>query len=657
MSRQSKTSKKVDFRTFIVGLRRIFIGNPLASSAQLDHRLPILLALPVFASDALSSVAYATQEILLQFESLGFIEAARLYLIPISIAIAVLILIVGLSYRQAIHLYPSGGGSYSVARDNLGVLPGVVAASALTIDYVLTVAVSVSSGVENLTAAVKFLQGSVTIFGYHVLISVPLAILLVLLITVINLRGTKESGWLFALPAYSFVTMLGIVLLTALYRYLTGQGSAVEVQQITVLENTTRAVGLLVVLRAFSSGCSALTGVEAVSNGVSAFQPPEAKNAAKTLGVLIVVLLALFLGLGLAAHYYHVLPTASDTVISQVARSSFGMGKFGNVLYFMTTIATLSVLLIAANTSFAGFPRLLALVSQDGFAPKSFNNLGDRLVYNRGILTLTFVAILLLIAFKAKTNSLIPLYAVGVFICFTLSQMGMVRKVRRDKELGWQRMVVINTVGAVITGVVALVQAISKFTEGAWMVVLLLPILVFFSYMIKRHYRWFDEQMTFDEFSSNPLEESPEPLTVLVLVASEIHQGILEALECGRIIAAGRPDSIFRAVHIELDPEKSKELKEEWAKLVAVHLGLKITLDIVPSPDSGLLEPMLQYIDQADIERRGDRVVVIISEFASPSPLTQFLHNITASRLRNILMNRPNITVMTTRYFVRSIEK
>ena len=619
--------------------------------------MPILLALPVFASDALSSVAYATQEILLQFESLGFVEAARIYLIPISIAIAVLILIVGLSYRQAIHLYPSGGGSYSVARDNLGVLAGVVAASALTIDYVLTVAVSVSSGVENLTAAVKFLQGTISIYGYHFHISVLLAVLLILLITIINLRGTKESGWLFALPAYSFVVMLGIVLLTALYRYLTGQGSAIEVQQITVLENSTRAVGLLVVLRAFSSGCSALTGVEAVSNGISAFQPPEAKNAAKTLAILIMVLLALFLGLGFAAHYYHVLPTESDTVISLVARSSFGVSSFGILLYYMTTIATLSVLLIAANTSFAGFPRLLALVSQDGFAPKSFNNLGDRLVYNRGILTLTVVAILLVIAFQAKTNSLIPLYAVGVFICFTLSQLGMVRKVRKDKEQGWQRMVVINSVGAAVTGIVALVQATSKFTEGAWMVVLLLPILVFFSYLIKKHYRWFDEQMVFDEFSSNPLDESPEALTVIVLVSAEIHLGILEALECGRVIAAGRPDSILRAVHIELDPEKSRILKEEWAKLVENQLGSTITLDIVPSPDSGLLEPMLQYIDQADIERRGDRVIVVISEFASHSPLTQFLHNITARRLRNILMNRPNITVLTSRYLIRSEQK
>ncbi len=641
--------------TLLVHLRLALLGNPLASSVQLEHRLPILLALPVFASDALSSVAYATQEILLQFESLGFLEAARNLLIPISLSIAVLILIVGFSYRQAIHLYPSGGGSYSVARGNLGVLAGLVAASALTIDYVLTVAVSVSSGVENLAAAVKPLHGSIHLLGQEVPITILLAVLLVLFIMLINLRGTRESGWLFALPAYSFVTMMSIVLGTALYRYITGQGSAVEPTQIAVMEATTHNVGMLIILRAFSSGCSALTGVEAVSNGVSAFTPPEAKNAATTLVILIFVLLTLFLGLGFAAHYYHVLPTETDTVISQVARGSFGHSGFGDLLYLLTTLATLSVLMIAANTSFAGFPRLLALVAKDGYAPKTFTRLGDRLVHNRGIIALTIVSVLLVIAFRAKTNALIPLYAVGVFICFTLSQLGMMRKVRQEQVPGWQRMMVINLIGATVTGIVALVQAVSKFTEGAWMVVVVLPMLIAFSYLINKHYAWFDRTMTVDENDYNPLADAPEPLTVLVLVSSDIHRGILEGLECGRAIAAGRPDSILRAVYIELDPEKTPRLRAKWTKMVEPYLGQQVTLDIVPSPYRWLTEPIMDYLDWADLQRNGDRVIIVLPEFETGNVITHFLHNFTARRLRSLLLNRPHITVVSSRYFMRPL--
>jgi len=634
-------------------MRLVILGNPLASSVQLEHRLPILLALPVFASDALSSVAYATQEILLQFESLGLLTAARNLLIPISLAIAVLILIVGFSYRQAIHLYPSGGGSYSVARDNLGVLPGLVAASALTIDYVLTVAVSVSSGVENLAAAVNRLHGHLSLFGFEIPITVLLSILLVLFIMLINLRGTRESGWLFALPAYSFVTMLLIVLGTALYRCLAGLGSAAPPAQPEIVESTTRAVGLLVILRAFSSGCSALTGVEAVSNGVSAFEPPEAQNAAKTLLILILVLLALFLGLGLAAHYYHVLPTETDTVISQVARGSFGYGPLGSLLYVLTTLATLAVLMIAANTSFAGFPRLLALVATDGYAPKAFTRLGDRLVHSWGILALTLVSILLIIVFKAKTNALIPLYAVGVFICFTLSQLGMARKVRAEGMPGWPRMLVINLVGAVVTGSVAVVQAVSKFTEGAWMVVVLLPVLIVLSYLVHRHYRWFDRTMTVDATDYNPLAEPPEPLTVLVLVSSDIHRGILEGLECGRAITAGRPDSVLRAVHIELDPDKTPRLRAKWAQFVEPYLGQQIKLDIVPSPYRWLTEPIMDYLDWTDLERNGDRIIIVLPEFETGSIITHFLHNFTARRLRRLLLNRPHVTVVSSRFFMR----
>jgi len=628
---------------------------------MIEHRLPIYLALPVFASDALSSVAYATQEILVQFENAGVFSLASLrLLLYISIAIVVLIVIVGTSYRQAIHLYPSGGGSYSVSRDNLGVLPGLVAAAALVIDYILTVAVSVSSGVEQLASAVPLFRGSIPLFsfvGIHapIRMTILIALLLVFIITLVNLRGTRESGWFFALPAYSFITMLTILIGVTLYRFITGTAQPIGVLPHTTAVHGLGIFGLFIVLRAFASGCSALTGVEAVSNGVSAFQPPEAKNAAKTLVVLMAVLSFLFLGISGAAYLYHSVPAADNTVISQVARASFGASTGGNLLYLLTIIVTLLVLMIAANTSFAGFPRLLAIVARDGYMPKAFISLGDRLVHNRGIFALTLISALLIIAFRARTNALIPLYAVGVFICFTLSQLGMVRKARELREPGWQRTSLVNIVGAVVTGIVAVIQAVTKFTEGAWMVVLVLPIIVLISYLIKRHYDWFDRTMTVHPYDYNPLAEPPEPITVLVLVSSDIHRGILEGLEAGRAITRDHPDSVLRAIHIEMDPEKTPRLRARWAELVEPYLGQKIKLDIVPSPYRWLIEPILDYLDWTDMERTGDRVLVVLPEFETGSWLTQFLHNFTGRRLRAALLNRPHVTVVSSRFFMRPL--
>lgn len=630
-------------------LARMILGNPLATSVSLDHRLPIYLALPVFASDALSSVAYATEEILFQFKHDGSLVHALSYLLPISIAIVILIVIVGASYYQAIHLYPSGGGSYTVSRDNLGVFPGLVAAAALIIDYVLTVAVSVSAGVAQLAAAVPALQRSIHVFGFTLGLPVLAALALVLFITLLNLRGTKESGWAFAIPAYAFVTMLMAAIILTIWRAVTGQYQVYELPPQPLVPGL-QAVSLFLVLRAFASGCSALTGVEAVSNGVSAFEPPEARNAARTLVILVGMLVVLFLGVGFAAYLYHAHPAEGSTIISQVAEASFGGRNFA---YYLTTLATLTVLMIAANTSFAGFPRLLAIVAKDGYAPKAFAGLGDRLVYTRGILALTVVAALLIVLFDAETNKLIPLYAVGVFLCFTLSQLGMVRKIYELKGKGWQRVVMVSGFGAIVTGAVAIIQAVTKFTEGAWMVVVVLPILVGISYVINRHYEWFERTMTVHPYDYNPLADPPEPLTVLVLVSSDIHRGILEGLECGRAIASGNPDSILRAVHIEMDPEKTVRLKTKWAQMVEPYLGGKVRLDIVPSPYRWLLEPILDYLDWADLERVGDRVIIVLPEFETGSVITHFLHNFSARRLRTALLNRPHVTVVSSRFFMR----
>ncbi|MEI7834275.1 MAG: APC family permease, partial [bacterium] len=613
-----------------------FLGSPLASSSHLEHRLPILLALPVFASDAVSSVAYGTQEILMQFgDGTGkFSPMAITSLMGISLAIAVLIVIVAMSYRKAIHLYPAGGGSYTVARDNLGVLPGLMAAAALFIDYILTVAVSISSGVENLVAVVKQLRGTVHIVSWDFSIPVLLSIALVCLIMLVNLRGTKESGWFFAIPAYSFILMLSLALIMTAYRYFTHNWTPPDEAQIAAAQNTVKWVGWLVILKAFSSGCSALTGVEAVSNGISAFEKPEAKNAAKTLMILMVMLVVLFLGLGAAAVYFRALPVEGETVISLVARNSFGGNQLGIFATYALSITTLSILMIAANTSFAGFPRLIAIVAKDGYAPKSFANLGERLVHNQGIFMLAFLSIVLVIAHEAKTNALIPLYAVGVFLCFTLSQFGMAKKAHEMQEKGWRSTMLLNIFGATVTGLVTFVQAISKFSEGAWQVVIFIPLLVTVFYVVHRHYAWFDKVMTVDKDDYNPLAEDPRPSLVLVLISSDIHRGILEGLDCARSFISSRPGSELRAVHVEIDEEKTLRLRQKWTQLVTPYMGNDISLDVIQSPYRFIVEPILEYIDHADLQHINDNVIIVLPEFETGSYFTQLLHNFTANRMR-----------------------
>jgi len=629
-------------------IRGLIFGKPLATSVQLEHRLPILLALPVFASDALSSVAYATEELLIVLaETFGItsetavgIEIGGLALpILISMAIAALLVIVGLSFYQAIQLYPSGGGSYSVVRDYLGAAPGLVAASALTIDYILTVAVSISAGVAALTSAFTLL------LPYTIL----LALLLVAVITLINLRGTRESGWTFAVPAYTFISMIALLIVTSVYQYIRTGGHLPQIPPPAEPFPVQHTFGLFIVLRAFSNGCAAMTGVEAVADGTSAFRPPEARNAGLTLIVLISILAFLFLGVGFAATVYHAQPSETVTVIAQLAEANFGR----NVLFFLTQFATLAVLMVAANTSFAGFPRLAAVVARDGFMPKALSRLGDRLVFTWGILALTIVSGLLIWLYRANVTALIGLYAVGVFLTFTLTQLSVVRRILSLRSPGWQRQLVIGLTGAIATGIVTTVIAVSKAGQGAWIVLVAIPILVGIMTLIKRHYDWFDRTMTVDEHDYNPLGEPVEPLTVLVLVSSDIHRGILEGLEAGRAIAGGHPDSELRAVHVEMDPDKTPRLKAKWTKLVEPHLGQKIKLDIIPSPYRWLVEPVMDYLDWTDLERTGDRVIVVLPEFETGSFLTQFLHNFTARRLRAALLNRPHVTVVSSRFFMK----
>ena len=633
--------------------RKVVFGKPLASSAALQHRLPIGLALPVFASDAISSVAYSTQEILIVLAgvSLAGGGAALGLQIWISIAIAVLVVIVATSYRRAVILYPTSGGSYTVTKHNLGAFMGLIAAAALLIDYIMTVAVSICSGVDALVSAYPRLLSD----------KVEIALLLVALLTLANLRGTKESGWTFALPMYAFVTLAGIMIVTGVTHFILA-GGHVQAMGVNphlpahlrlpgglILPKAGATLGLFFLLRAFANGCSAMTGTEAVSNGVSAFKPPESKHAAQILLLMGGILVFNIIGIGFITHIYHVVPSETETVLSMAARATFGIG----VPYYLLQYATLAILMVAANTSFADFPRLMAFVARDDFAPKAFTRLGDRLVFHRGILALALISAAVIVVFKANVTKLIGLYSIGVFLCFTLSQLGMARKIGSMREKGWRGGVILNLVGATVTGLVAVVVAVSKFTEGAWMVLVLIPIIIAVCYLIKRHYEWFERTMTVHPEDFNPLAEPAEPVTVLVLVSSDIHRGILEGLECGRALADGKPGSVLRAVHIEMDPEKTDRLKAKWAQFVEPHLDRQIALDIVPSPYRWLTEPLLEYLDLIDLERTHDRIVVVLPEFETGNPLTHFLHNFTARRLRTVLLNRPNITVVSSRFFMK----
>jgi amino acid transporter len=647
-------------------LRKLLFGKPLASSVHLEHRLPNSLALPVFASDAVSSVAYGPQEILIVLVAAGLVGRSSHHFLWICLGIAVLMFIVAMSYRRAVLIYPTSGGSYTVAKSNLGHMAGLVAAAALLIDYVLTVAVSVSSGVDALVSAAPGLKHNLNAliagipglkFHAESNANVVIAVVLVILLAYINLRGTKESGWAFALPLYSFALTLGLLIVVAVVQVVTGHYHPYSAQPAAALEMGKNLGGLalaMVLMHAFAQGCSSMTGVEAVSNGVSAFQPPESRNAAKTLVMMVALLIFLFLGTGFAAWMYNVVPAADghETVLSMLGRATFGGDT---LLYYVLQITTLLVLMVAANASFAGFPRLLALVAQDDYAPKAFQTQGDRLVYNRGIIMLSLISLLLIVAFKANVTALIGLYAVGVFLCFTLTQAGMAKRIAHLREKRWVQDLLLNSGGAVITGAVTIIVLYTKWKEGAWMVAVLVPIIIGICLLIKRHYEWFERTMHMNPGDFNPLAVPSEAITVLVLVSSDIHRGILEGLECGRVLAEGHKDSVLRAIHVEMDPEKTVRLRQKWEQYVEPYMGREIRLDIIPSPYRWLTEPIMEYLEQADLERRGDRIIVVLPEFETGSWITQFLHNFTANRLRNLLLSRPRVTVVLSRYFMRAV--
>jgi amino acid transporter len=596
-------------------LKRLFVGSPLPTAQQRHERLGRATALAVFASDALSSVAYATEEILLVLILAGTVALS--YSLPIAIAIAILIAIVVSSYRQTIRAYPQGGGAYIVSKDNLGTTAGLVAGAALLIDYVLTVAVSVAAGVAALTSAVPFL------FRYRV----PLCVLAVVVVSVANLRGLRESGKLFAAPTYLFIGSLGALVV---YGSAGAMFDFIPERPYQGHPPGLEGVGLFLILRAFASGCTALTGVEAVSDGVPAFKPPEAHNARVVLTWLGVILIALFLGITFLSYDFGIVPRHDETVVSQLARHVFGGGPF----YYVIQAGTMLILLLAANTSFADFPRLSFFLARDRFIPRQFATQGDRLVFSNGIVILGGVATLLLVAFNGDTHALIPLYAVGVFLSFTLSQASMVRRWLRLREEGWWWRWWFNGLGAVVTGLVVLTIAATKFTHGAWIVVLLIPTLVAAFVIVHRHYDEVARQLSLEGF------EPPPPITNTVLVlVGDIHRGVVKAIQYAQSLS---PNA--KAVFVETDPERTRRLEEKWGKW-----GMGAPLIVLTSPYRSLLGPLLEYID--NLQKDENHVVTIVLPEFIPAKWWQLgLHNQTALLIKGAMLFRKNVIVTDVPY-------
>ncbi len=603
--------------------KRILVGKPIASIEEQHQRLRKFIALPVFASDAISSTAYATDEILVVLLIQAQIGAeAWQYLVPIALIVCVLLTIVVLSYRQTIFAYPSGGGSYIVSRENLGTIPSLVAGASLLIDYTLTVAVSVAGGVLAIRSAI----------GFDHKWTVPICLLCVLVMTLANLRGVKESGGLFAGPTYFYVVMLVILITTGLIRIFVFDLGPIPNVTIAGQEvaKMNQSLSFIMLLRAFSSGAVALSGVEAVSNGVPAFKRPESRNAAKTLMTMAIILGTTFLGVSILAAQLK--PYRGEESATGIALMAAWIYNGKGLLFWMTQIATFAILILAANTAYADFPRLSSIIARDGFLPRQFANRGDRLVFSNGIIFLAVMASILIIIFKGNISALIPLYAFGVFTGFTLSQAGMVVHHFRLREPNWRVNSVINGVGSFTTGVVALVVVVSKFTEGAWIPAVLIPVMVIGLMTIGKHYKRVHEAVHVPT-----TYKAPRHTHYVVVLVGSVNKGALHAVSYARSLA---PDRLI-AVSVVGDAQEQEEVMKAWSEY-----NVPIELHTISSPYRELTRPVLRYLDELDAESPDDIITVVIPEFVTGWS-SQFLHNQSALALKARLLYRPN-TVVTS---------
>jgi amino acid transporter len=606
----------------LIHIKRLMFGRPLASDRLEHERLNKKTALAVLSSDAISSVAYATEQTLLVLVVLG--AAALNYVIPISAVIVGLLVLVALSYRQTIFAYPNGGGSYTVARDNLGTMPGLVAAAALLTDYTLTVSVSVSSGIAAITSAYSATAPH----------AVAMCIGAVLLLMAVNLRGVRESGIAFSVPTYVFIAMMLLLIGIGLFKSFTGTATVAPVA--APPHPLTAPVGFaftFLILRAFAEGCVAMTGTEAISNGVGAFKRPSSPNAATTLGWMATILAVFFLGTSVLARHFGVMPSATETVLSQLGRRVFG----GGPMYYVLQYATFAILVLAANTAFADFPRLSSILARDGYMPRQFAARGDRLAFSNGIIALATFAAALIWLFHGDTSALIPLYAIGVFVCFTLSQAGMVMHWVRDRGPGWQWRAALNGLGATATAIVSVVQVVTKFTTGAWIVVLIIPLIILALRRIHRHYEHFAREVAYN---------GQAPLMFLHHTVVVPVNGITKPV-AGALVYATTICEDVRAVYVEVDPEISAELRRRWEEW-----DIGVELVVISSPYRSVLRPLTEYVNGMIARDEADLVTVVVPEIVPRSWWGHLLHNKTALFIRTAFLFRPNVVVTAVPYLI-----
>jgi amino acid transporter len=611
-------------------LKRVLVGRPLATTEQEHQRIPKVIGLATFSSDAISSTAYATEEILfVTAVGASSLQLGLDTLIPIAIAVALLLSIVAFSYRQTIFAYPSGGGSYIVSRENLGENPSLVAGASLLVDYILTVAVSISAGVAAIISIPEFAD----LQDYRV----ELGVGLIAFITLVNLRGVKESGRLFAAPTYLYIVMISSLVIYGLYRVFIADDVGTVPFDPEQFEGTLYAGGtlsLFLILKGFSSGAVALTGVEAISNGVPAFRRPESKNAAATLVAMAVILGTLFMGVSVLARQLEPYPSHDQTVLAQMGLQVFGSGA----VFFVLQIATAMILVLAANTAYADFPRLSSIIAKDGYLPRQMANRGDRLVFSNGVIFLAAAAALLLVAFGGVTNALIPLYAVGVFLSFTLSQFGMTRHHRKEQEQGWKRHIVINMVGACATAVVLVIVAVTKFTSGAWVPLVVIPLIILLFKGIHSHYTRVGKTLRVEPgYRAKPWNN-----TVVVLVG-RVHKGVLQGLSYGKSL---NPSHIV-AVSVVTDEEEDAKIQDQWAEY-----GIDVPLETVYDKYRELVKPVLNFVDELDARYQNDVITVIIPEFVVKHWWEHLLHNQSALILKGRLLFRKGTVVTSVPYHV-----
>lgn len=610
------------------GVKRILFGRPLASDRLEEQRLNKKTGLAVLSSDAISSVAYATEQTLLVLAVLG--SAALGYVVPISAVIVGLLVLVALSYRQTIFAYPAGGGSYTVSKDNLGLNAGLVAAASLLTDYILTVAVSVSSGIAAITSA------------YPVLIphTVAMCAGAIFLLMLVNLRGVRESGIAFSVPTYVFIVIMLTLIAFGLYRGFNSADVAPAVGPLRI-DNVSASqhrggfpVGFaltFLILRGFAEGCVAMTGTEAISNGVGAFKKPSSRNAATTLGWMAAILAVFFLGTSYLAQHFQIMPVAHETILSQLGRHVFGNG----LLYYTLQYATFAILILAANTAFADFPRLASILSNDGYMPRQFAARGDRLAFSNGIIALALVAMLLVWLFAGDTSALIPLYAIGVFVCFTLSQTGMVVHWFKDKSPAWRWKAVLNGIGAVATAVVAVVQVVTKFTTGAWIVVLIIPAIILLLRKIHSHY---------EEFAHETRYTGHAPLLFLHHTVVVPVSGITKPV-AGALVYATTISEDVRAAYVDVDPDTALALQAQW-----LEWDIGVDLNVLPSPYRSVIRPLVEYVRHLTEAGEADLVTVIVPEIVPHKWWEHLLHNKTALYIKTAFLFKPNVVVTAVPY-------